>query len=135
MGKAAEESALESMASSKFKVRRRFSTPTTPDYGIDDLFQHSDKKYYLHKCTHCNHWNKMTYKDVEDGGNIHLKNPSGYKELTREVEDGTFEYVCQKCKRPLDRWYNGSWVAENSEVKSMSGYLISQMNAVWINLN
>lgn len=81
---------------------------TTPNYGIHELFEHSDKKYYQHKCTSCNHWNKMNYANYEDGGNLLLINPDGVHEDTREIDDGTWQYVCQKCGKPLDRWYNGA---------------------------
>ena len=137
VNKAAEQSAIESLASSQFQVQRRFSTPTSPDYGIDDLYKHSDMKHYLHKCTHCGYWNQMKFANydpdhLESSGNFLLVNPDGLHEMEREVEDGTFQYVCQKCGKPLDRWYNGEWVAEHPDIKGTSGYLISQMNAVWI---
>ena len=132
IGKMAEDSAMESMSSSKFQLVRRWSTPTTPNWGVHDLYEHSDRKNYLHKCSACNHWNKMTYADYEDGGNLLCINPDGVHEDTREVEDGSYIYVCNKCGKPLDRWYNGEWVAERPNVTSMSGYLITQMSAVWI---
>ncbi len=73
----------------------------------------------------------MKYADydpdnLENSGNIHLVHPEGYKPITREVDEGAFEFVCQKCGKLLDRWYNGEWVAEHPEVKGTSGYLISQ---------
>lgn len=110
--KQAEDSAIQSMSSSKFKYRRRWSTPTTPNYGIHDLYEHSDKKAYLHKCEHCGYYNKMEYKpydatNLERSGNIKKVHTEGYKPISREVDDGTFEFVCKKCGKLLDRWYNG----------------------------
>ena len=101
------------MSSSKFKYRRRWSTPTVNNFGIHDLYEHSDKKAYLHKCEHCGYYNKMKYAPydpdhVENSGNIMKVHPEGYKPISREVDDGTFEFVCQKCGKLLDRWYNGS---------------------------
>ena len=54
----------------------------------------------------------MKYADydpdnLERSGNIHLAHPEGYKPITREVYEGAFEFVCQKCGKLLDRWYNG----------------------------
>lgn len=137
VGNGAEDSAVESMASSKFKMLRRFSTPTVPDYGIDKVFKKSDMKYYMHECTHCGYLNRMKYadynpNDIEQSGNIRMVNPDGFNEENHEIEDGTFDFVCQKCGKHLDRWYNGRWVALHPERKEISGYFISQLNAVWI---
>lgn len=137
VGNQAEDSAIESMASSKFKMLRRFSTPTIPGYGIDRIFNKSDMKYYVHKCTHCGFDNKLKYADynennLEQSGNIRMVNPSGFHEDSMEVEDGTFDFVCQQCGLHLDRWYNGRWVAMHPERKEISGYFISQLNAVWV---
>ena len=133
----AEDSAVESMASSRFKLLRRFSTPTTPDYGIDRLFKKSDMKYYMHTCTHCGYVNKMKYADFNENdlsisGNIRLINPDGINQETNEIEDNTYDFVCQRCGKHLDRWYTGHWQALHPERKDISGYMISQMNAVWV---
>ena len=141
INKLAEASAEESMSSSKFGVKRRWSTPSAPNTGIHRLFEASDQHQYLHKCDKCNHWNQMSYEDydsssVEAGGNILCVNPDGVDRLSQTVVDGTFQYVCQKCGKPLDRWYNGAWVAKYPERTKdgggIRGYSISQMNAVWI---
>ena len=57
----------------------------------------------------------MTYSDYNEldpskSGNILTVNPDGidYRALT--VRPGTFQFVCSKCGKPLDRWYNGAWV-------------------------
>lgn len=138
---AAESSALEAMSSSKFGIVRRWSTPRAPETGIDRLFKKSDQHYYLHKCEHCNYWNQMNFEEydsssVEAGGNVLCVNPSGVDRLTGNVVDGSFQYVCQKCGKPLDRWYSGEWVAKfpdrTADGGGIRGYFISQMNAVWI---
>lgn len=138
---AAEASAEESMSSSKFGIRRRWSTPSIPDMGIHKLFEKSDQHYYLHKCEHCNHWNQMSYDEynpdnLEKSGNMLCVNPDGVDTLTGNVVDGSFQFVCQKCGKPLDRWYNGEWVAKypsrTQDGRGIRGYSISQMNAVWI---
>lgn len=138
---AAEASAEESMSSSKYGIKRRWSTPSIPDMGIHRLFSKSDQHYYLHKCEHCNHYNQMSYDDYDSstkhsGGNILCVNPDGVDQLTGNVVDGSFQFVCQKCGKPLDRWYNGEWVAKfpsrTQDGNGIRGYNISQMNAVWI---
>lgn len=117
--KQAEDSAMESMSSSKFGWRRRWSTPTTPDYGIHDLYTHSDMKHYLHRCEHCGYWNQMKYSDyiegdLENSGNMRLMNKDGVDLLTRTVQDGSYQLVCQRCGKPLDRWYNGELTKPSS---------------------
>lgn len=73
---------------------------------------------------------------VEAGGNLLCVNPDGVDKLTGNVVDGSYQYVCKKCGKPLDRWYNGEWVAKYPERtkdgKGIRGYFISQLNATWI---
>lgn len=137
----AESSALESMSSSPFKVVRRWSTPSVPGYGVHKLYQQSDQWYYGHRCEHCNYLNDMSFEDydpndLEKSGNILLVNPDGINEQTKTVQEGTYQYVCQKCGKPLDRWYNGEWHAYHKDRtinnKGIRGYKITQMNAVWL---
>lgn len=138
----AEASALESMTSSNFKITNRWSTPSIPNMGIHRLFEESDQNWYLHKCAKCNHYNQMSYNDydaespIEKRGNILCLNPKGVDVLARTVVEGSFQFVCQKCGEPLDRWYNGSWVAKfpdrTKNDAGTRGYMISQLNAVWI---
>lgn len=84
----------------------------------------------------------MSYDDydsssVEAGGNILTVNPNGVDLLAKTVVDGSFQFVCKKCGMPLDRWYSGMWVAKHPERSAngdgVRGYMISQMNAVWVN--
>lgn len=142
---AAEASALEGMSSSPYKITNRFSTPSINDVGIHKLFKQSDQNYYMHKCPHCNYYNKMSFEPyvpeapVEKRGNVLTVNPQGVDLSAKTVVDGSFQYVCQKCGRPLDRWMTGEWVpmytdrAKNNQ--GTRGYYISQMNAVWISLD
>lgn len=117
----------ESMKSSAYGWLRRWSTPTIPGRGVDNIFQKSDQRFYMHKCDHCNHWQQL---NVED--NIMQVIPNGINYITETVDDGTFKFVCAKCHKDLDRWYNGSWVAKHPDRNGMRGYHISQLNAVWI---
>lgn len=109
----AENSAMESLASSNYKIKNRWSTPSLPGVGISRLFDQSDQHWYLHKCEHCNYYNQLKYEEydsssIEAGGNIKTVNADGVDLLAKTVVDGSFQYVCQKCGRPLDRWYNGA---------------------------
>lgn len=131
VGAAAELSAIESMSSSQFKMLRRWSTPTVPDYGIHALFEQSDQRVYMHKCDHCGYRQQMDYEK-----NIECVDESGVDLLAKTVKDGTFRFVCQKCGKALDRWYNGEWVAKYPDRtinnQGTRGYLVTQLDAVWI---
>lgn len=127
----AEISAVESMTSSSFGVLRRWSTPTVPDYGIHALYQQSDQRVYMHTCQSCGLRQQVDYEK-----NIECLDEDGVDVLAKTVRDGTFRFICQKCKKPLDRWYNGEWVAaypsRTQGDSGTRGYLITQMDAVWI---
>ncbi|QEG13564.1 putative terminase large subunit [Bacillus phage vB_BspM_MarvelLand] len=126
----AEISAMESMSSSQFGVLRRWSTPTVPNYGIHALYDQSDQCVYMHRCDHCGYRQQMDYEK-----NIECMDETGVDVLAKTVKDGTFRFVCQKCRKTLDRWYNGEWVAAYPDRtlnnQGTRGYLITQMNAVW----
>ncbi|UPI12812.1 hypothetical protein [Bacillus phage SBSphiJ5] len=127
----AEISAMESMSSSSFGVVRRWSTPTVPDYGIHALFNQSDQRVYMHKCDRCGLRQQLDYEK-----NIECLDEDGVDVLAKTVKEGTFRFICQNCGKPLDRWYNGEWVAKHpsrtEDGGGTRGYLITQMNAVWI---
>lgn len=121
----------ESMKSSRYGWLRRWSTPTIPGRGVDLQFQKSDQNFYMHKCEHCNEWQILSVED-----NIFQVDPNGVDLITETVKPGTFEFRCRKCHLPLDRWYNGQWVAKYPDRArnddGIRGYHISQLNAVWI---
>ena len=124
----AENSALESMKSSKYKLLRRFSTPTVPDYGVDKLYKESDARMWVQKCPHCGKEQVMDYeKNVKQIGP-----DSGIDLIGRIVLPGTFGFVCRYCGKPLDRWYGGHWEATSPSAGRRHGYLISQLDAVWV---
>lgn len=131
VGASAEISAVESMTSSQFQVLRRWSTPTVPDYGIHALYNQSDQRVYMHKCEACG-----TRQQVDYEKNIECMSEDGVDVLAKTVRDGTFRFICSHCKKPLDRWYNGEWVAKYPDRTrgdaGTRGYLITQLNAVWI---
>lgn len=123
----AEQSAVQSMSSSRFKCLRRWSTPTVPDYMIHKLYKESDQRMYYHRCTHCGYEQVLDYDK-----NIKLINPDGIDTISKVVQPGTYGFVCQKCGKPLDRWYNGHWEITSPGSGKRHGYSISQLNAVWV---
>ncbi len=127
----AEISAVESMSSSSFGILRRWSTPTVPDYGIHAVFNQSDQRIYMQRCDRCGYRQQLDYEK-----NIECLDEEGVDVLAKTVKEGTFRFICQKCKKPLDRWYNGEWVAKyptrTEDGGGTRGYLITQLDAVWI---
>lgn len=120
-----ETAFAESLQSSEYGLMRRWSTPTIPGKGINKVYLESDQRVYLHKCDHCGHWQEITYDHIHQ-----MKD--GVNKITGEIEDGTFEFLCEKCKKPLDRWKPGQWVAKRPDIKETRGYFISQLNATHI---
>ena len=106
----------ERMSHSKFKWFLGLSTPTIPEYGIDYLFNRSDKKEWFIACPKC-------------GKEQTLKFPDSIKGDTKEAR-----YACLYCKGTITddarRW--GCWKATGDKEWKVSGYHISQMMAPWI---
>lgn len=117
----------ESMKSSRYNLLRRWSTPSIPGRGVDLLFGKSDQRYYHHKCQHCGEWQILTLED-----NIIQVKPNGMDIINEQIEDGTFEFQCKKCHRPIDRRYKGEYVALKPIIHEIRGYHISQLDAAWI---
>ena len=46
---------------SKLKLKRNFSTPTLPGYGISALYEESSKAVRMVKCYHCNSWSDLNF--------------------------------------------------------------------------
>lgn len=122
-----ELSFQEGLKSSNYGLMRRWSTPTIPGRGINKQFMKSDQRRYFWKCPHCGEWQYLTFDD-----NIIQVKPKGVHMLTQEIDDGTFIIGCKKCKKELDRWGTGEWMALNPSIKETRGYHISQLDACWI---
>ncbi|AYP68556.1 tail assembly protein [Exiguobacterium phage vB_EalM-132] len=122
-----ENAFMESMKSSIYGYLRRWSTPTIPGRGVDLLFGKSDQRWYHHKCDKCNHWQVITLED-----NILQVNPNGVDRVNQQIANNTFMFICSKCKRELNRWNTGEYVAKHPSIHETRGYHISQLDAVWI---
>lgn len=119
----AEQSALQSMQSSKYKIVSRWSTPTVQNYGIHKLYMQSDQRHWVHKCPHCGYEQILDYEK-----NIKQVSKDGIDTVGMVVRPGTFQFVCQKCGENLDRWYDARWVAMRPGKGRRHGYSISQMD-------
>jgi hypothetical protein len=106
----------ERMSHSKFKLFLALSTPTIPEFGIDYLFNRSDKKEWFVTCPKCKQ------KQI-------LKYPDSIRGNTKEAR-----YACVHCLATItdDARRNGEWIATGEDDWGASGYHISQMMAPWI---
>lgn len=101
--------------------RRRFSNPTSVNFGIDALWQQSNQFHWFVTCHTCGHEWFIDY--ARTGPKTHF------------VDKNRLEYVCgnEQCLAALsddDRRY-GRWVARFKDVER-HGYWISQMIAPWV---
>lgn len=127
MKEGVELSFQEGLKSSKYGLMRRWSTPTIPGRGINALYQKSDQMRYIWTCPNCGYRQFLTFED-----NVIQVKPHGVNNITQEIEDGTFIVGCKKCKKELNRWGTGEWVAMYPSIKEVRGYHISQLDAAWI---
>jgi len=103
----------------------RSSNPTLPNYGIDKLFNLSNKQKRLFKCLHCNTWQPLSWFD-----NIVIQEAErSYLLRDRDWSEGAGldpKILCTKCGGEIDRFGYAEWVAEHPGVE-MSGYEISKL--------
>ena len=106
------------MGASHVKEEVYISNPGLPDYGIDAVFQKSDQRYWLRKCS-CGHWFSA---DDEFPGCVRIRdNGSGY-------------IGCPKCGKAVPFWAGpgtGQWVARVRDNESyMTGYHWSHLSSL-----
>lgn len=99
----------------------RFSNPSLPGFGVDEMFSTSDQRHWFVKCHHCGHAWFIDWQPTGDK-NHYVK----IIDNTKGSEKGY--YACGKCDKELsdaDR-QNGFWVAKYPDRKRR-GYWLSQM--------
>ncbi|NLH52250.1 MAG: hypothetical protein GX459_05320, partial [Bacteroidales bacterium] len=101
------------MGYSKIRSQHFFSTPTTPDFGVDKIFDQSDQKHWRFNCPHCSFRQHMEWE--------------------KNVDEERGIYICQQCKKEISPSHindYGSWEARFPG-RPISGYWISQMHCPW----
>jgi DNA-directed RNA polymerase subunit RPC12/RpoP len=101
------------VGSSKYGWKDYFSTPTSPDAGINAIFERSDQKHWFIECPKCGEhhfmeWPKSVCYD-------------------REI------YICKECGAALtdrDR-AKGQWVSK-WEDRDISGYWVNKLMCPWV---
>jgi len=100
---------------SEMKYIWEFSTPTVPKFGIDGLYELSDKKVWMVKCS-CGRWQTIDYfKNILKRKHKRLKSK--------------WYYGCKKCGKLLQR-NNGEWITlhprRTLNNRGIRGYFIPQ---------
>lgn len=122
---------MSRLTHSKWKLVRRFSTPTVPGYGVNKAFMESRRHYNLCKCYHCGHWFKPDYYD-------HVQIP-GYRGELRSITKAVLSRIawdeayvaCPKCGGAADLGVgHRELVCENPEEKLIgAGYQVTPFDA------
>ena len=122
---------ISRLTHSKWRMIRRFSTPTLPGYGVDKAFQESRRFYNLCQCNHCNNWFIPDYyKHVKIPGFTGELRQINKQTLTR-IEWQKAELHCPKCgKVPSLMPEHREYVCENpDDAYVAAGYQVSPFDA------
>jgi len=108
------------MGDSELKEECYISNPTTPNFGIDEIFSKSDQRQWFRYCESCG--KHTTCAELE-----FFENP---ERLIKVRSDGTGCIVCVKCGKELSN-FPGEWVPAHPENSGyMHGYQLSQLTSV-----
>lgn len=117
---------------SKYKLVRKFSTPTVSGYGISAEFDHSRRFWNFVKCNHCNHWFVPDYFE-------HVRLPGFAGESLRQINRNNIQkyrvdeafVACPSCgKAPNLGVEHRQFVCENPEDNyAAAGYQIQPFDA------
>lgn len=108
------------LQASEYGWRWRFSNPSIPAFGINELFNESTQRHWFVKCSHCGHRWHMEFEQ-DDYSKPH------YLDQDRLI------FACGSCHKEItvaDR-INGEWVTKYP-TRKRQGYLINQMMAPWV---
>ena len=119
ISKEAVEQVRKRMRQSMVKREVCISTPTQPEAGVHELYLASDQQVWEVACNQCSEFIELDYwRDVRANGRPYQE----WKKLTREgVASADWSVYCPNCKRPLDRFADGRWIARRPDVKTIRG--------------
>lgn len=107
--------ALERMSHSHVQEETYLSTPTIPNYGIDALYEESDRRIWVIKCKSCG---RDCCLELDFPECVKYKDNKAYR-------------ACVKCGGELNP-SDGEWVKRNAD-REIAGWWISQLNSTYIN--
>lgn len=104
------EQYIARLDASAYNIKYRISTPTVPGFGISALYELSDQKRWLVKCTGCNHYQELNWD----------------RNIMRSR--GEIRLSCEKCSKTItpEDISLGRWVAMYPS-RTTSGYSVSQL--------
>jgi len=122
---------------SKYKLFRKFSTPTIPKFGISKEFAISNQQFYMKKCPHCGKYNETSQSFFND---VIITNPK-YKDrplktITHDdlayIKPDEVQYICQGCHRSVayHEYTKREWVAKY-EGRAISGYQVTPFDTAF----
>ncbi len=116
MGEGVLELAQKRLASSRLGWLRVVSTPRLPEAGINDLFLHSDQRYYFLNCPGCGRSQRLQWEE--------------------NVDQKRALIVCRRrrCRKPLDLWAPGRWEAAAPGNDPIRGYHINRLYSPLANI-
>jgi hypothetical protein len=86
-------------------LMRSIGWPSVPEWGIAKLYEASDKRQWMVRCTKCREWQPITFYD--------------------NVDQKRLLVVCKHCTKPLDV-KKGMWVAEHPD-RDSRGYHVHRL--------
>ena len=108
--------ALERFSHSTVQEEGYLSTPTIPDFGIDKIYNESDQRQWMIKCSRCNRECCLE---------------TDFPNSVKFMKDGRAYRACMKCGEELLP-SDGRWVAQNPK-SEIAGWWISQLNSLYVN--
>lgn len=116
--------AMERMSGRIHKQLLRFSTPTTPKFGISKAFETTTQEHYFFHCPHCSRLIELVFPDdlVITGDSL----------FDRTISQSHIR--CNRCHHPLDhtaksQWLTtetAQWVPSNTDY-SERGFYVNQL--------
>lgn len=122
------------LQASKYRWYWRFSNPSLPGFGVDELYKRSDQMHWFITCPHCDYEMYIDFEreyagDDEDGPYY----THYVKILNAEPEQEAGYYACGECDGELsnDDRQSGRWKPKYAG-RRLRGYWICQMMVPWV---
>jgi hypothetical protein len=123
------------LQASRYRWFWRFSNPSLPGFGVDELFKRSDQMHWFITCPHCTYecWidfeREFAFED-DDGTIWHTHY---VKILNDQRDQEEAYYACGNCDGELDDddRQSGNWQPKYPD-RRMRGYWICQMMVPWV---
>lgn len=108
------------LQASRYGYFWRFSNPTLPGFGVDELFAESDQMHWIIECATCNH---RMFIDLDRDDNV----VNHYVNVEQSV------YACGKCHAEISdaMRQSGEWLPKYPG-RERRGYWINQLMVPWV---